>query len=176
MSTEQTLSQDQEIRLSILGMRCAGCIAAVETALQSVTGVESVNVNFADHSAVVIGNADPDMLKSSLKEAGYDAAVMEGLEDPSDEERQEEERYRSLMRKAAVAAILGVPLMLGAHLDWFPLMGTPEGTGFWTKVSLLTLFVLFYSGGHFFVGAIKLLQVRQANMDTLIALGYIHLL
>ena len=171
MSTEQTLSQDQEIRLSILGMRCAGCIAAVETALQSVTGVESVNVNFADHSAVVIGNADPDMLKSSLKEAGYDAAVMEGLEDPSDEERQEEERYRSLMRKAAVAAILGVPLMLGAHLDWFPLMGTPEGTGFWTKVSLLTLFVLFYSGGHFFVGAIKLLQVRQANMDTLIALG-----
>ena len=51
MSTEQTVSQDQETRLSILGMRCAGCIAAVETALQGVTGVESVNVNFADHSS-----------------------------------------------------------------------------------------------------------------------------
>ena len=171
MSTEQTMNQDQEIRLSILGMRCAGCIAAVETALQSVAGVESVNVNFADHSAVVVGNPDPELLKSSLKAAGYDGAVMEGLEDPSDEERQEEERYRSLMRKAAVAGALGVPLMLGAHLDWFPLMGTPEGTGFWTNVSLLTLVVLFYSGGHFFTGAIKLLQVKQANMDTLIALG-----
>ncbi len=171
MSTEQTTNQDQEIRLSVLGMRCAGCIAAVETALQSVAGVESVNVNFADHSAVVTGNPDPEQLKSSLKAAGYDAAVMEGLEDPSEEEKQEEERYRSLMRKAAVAGALGVPLMLGAHLDWFPLMGTPEGTGFWTNVSLLTLVVLFYSGGHFFTGALKLLQVRQANMDTLIALG-----
>jgi Cu+-exporting ATPase len=34
MNTEHTISQEQEIRLSILGMRCAGCIAAVETALQ----------------------------------------------------------------------------------------------------------------------------------------------
>ncbi|MGR8931463.1 MAG: heavy metal translocating P-type ATPase [Gammaproteobacteria bacterium] len=171
MSTEQTMNQEQEIRLSILGMRCAGCIAAVETALQGVNGVQSVNVNFADHSAVVTGHADPDLLKLSLKEAGYDGAVMEGLEDPADEERQEEERYVNLMRKAAVAAALGFPLMIGAHLDWFPLMGTAEGTGFWTNVSILTLIVLFYSGGHFFTGALKLLLVKQANMDTLIALG-----
>lgn len=171
MNTEPVISQTQEIRLSILGMRCAGCIAAVETALQGVNGVSSVNVNFADHSAVVIGLAPPEQLKSALKEAGYDAAVMEGLEDPEDEERQEDERYRDLMRKAAVAGALGVPLMVGAHTDWFPMMGTTEGTGFWTNVALLTLAVMFYSGGHFFTSAYKLLQVKQANMDTLIALG-----
>ena len=39
----------QELRLSILGMRCAGCISAFEGALSSVSGVESVSVNFADH-------------------------------------------------------------------------------------------------------------------------------
>ena len=171
MNTEQIVSQEQEIRLSILGMRCAGCIAAVETALQDVVGVRSVNVNFADHSAVVIGSAEPEQLKSALKQAGYDAAVMEGLEDSGDEERQEEARYVELMRKAAVAGTLGVPLMLGAHMDWFPLMGTPEGTGFWTKVAMMTLVVMFYSGGHFFTSAYKLLRVKQANMDTLIALG-----
>jgi P-type Cu+ transporter len=171
MNTEQVVSQEQEIRLSILGMRCAGCIAAVETALQSVSGVSSVNVNFADHSAVVIGAAESEQLKTALKQAGYDAAVMEGLEDPGDEERQEEERYTDLMRKAAVAGALGLPLMLGAHMDWFPLMGTAEGTGFWTKVALVTLLVMFYSGGHFFTSAYKLLRVKQANMDTLIALG-----
>ena len=171
MNTEQVMSQEQEIRLSILGMRCAGCIAAVETALQEVVGVSNVNVNFADHSAVVIGSAEPEQLKAALKQAGYDAAVMEGLEDPGDEERQEEERYVDLMRKAAVAGALGLPLMLGAHMDWFPLMGTAEGTGFWTKVAVLTLVVMFYSGGHFFTSAYKLLRVKQANMDTLIALG-----
>ena len=31
----------EELRLSILGMRCAGCISAVEGALGSVSGVES---------------------------------------------------------------------------------------------------------------------------------------
>ena len=171
MNTEQTISQEQEIRLSILGMRCAGCIAAVETALQEVTGVKTVNVNFADHSAVVTGVAPPDQMKLALKQAGYDAAVMEGLEDPAEEEQQEAERYRDLIKKAAVAGVLGVPLMLGAHLDWFPMMGTAAGTGFWTYVALLTLAVMFYSGGHFFASAVKLLRVKQANMDTLIALG-----
>jgi len=162
---------EQETRLSILGMRCAGCIAAVETALQSVDGVQGIAVNFADHSATVTGHADHDAMKQALKAAGYDAAVMEGLEDPGEEERQEHERYVDLLKKAAVAGVLGLPLMLGAHLDWFPQMGTAGGTSFWTDVALLTLAVMFYSGGHFFVSAWKLLQVKQANMDTLIALG-----
>ncbi len=171
MNQEITNDQEQEVRLSILGMRCAGCISAVETALQAVDGVQSVTVNFADHSASVTGSADPDAMKIALKEAGYDAAVMEGFEDPSEEERQEEERYLELMKKAGVAGALGLPLMLGAHLDWFPVMGTANGTGFWTNVALLTLAVMFYSGGHFYRSAFKLLTLKQANMDTLIALG-----
>jgi Cu+-exporting ATPase len=171
MSAEQASKADQDVRLSILGMRCAGCITAVETALNSVSGVTAVSVNFADHSAMVSGSADPDQMKLALKAAGYDAAVMEGFEDPSAEEEQELLRYRELMKKAAVAGLLGIPLMLGAHMDWFPVMGSAAGTGFWVKVAILTLAVMIYSGGHFFVSAVKLLRVGQANMDTLIALG-----
>lgn len=160
-----------EIRLSILGMRCAGCIASVESALQSVPGVLNVSVNFADHSATVSGAADSDAMKQALKNAGYDAAVMEGLEDPSDEIQQEEARYHDLLHKAAAAGALGIPLMLGAHMNWFPAMGTSAGSNFWTLVALLTLGVMFYSGAHFFHSAFKLFLVKQANMDTLIALG-----
>ncbi|MBS3963981.1 MAG: copper-translocating P-type ATPase [Methylomonas sp.] len=152
-------------------MRCAGCIAAVESALQGVAGVESVSVNFADHSAQVSGHVDPLQLKLALKAAGYDGAVMEGLEDAGEEERQEEQRYHGLMRKAVVAGALGVPLMLGAHFDWFPLMGTAAGSSFWAKVALVTLAVMYYSGKHFFISAFKLARHKQANMDTLIALG-----
>jgi Cu+-exporting ATPase len=171
MSADQATNQQQEVRLSILGMRCAGCVSAVETALQAVPGVASVVVNFADHSATVAGNPEHQAMKLALKSAGYDAAVMEGLEDPGEEERQEAERYRDLLLKAGVAGALGLPLMLGAHLDWFPVMGSSAGTVFWSEVALLTLAVLFYSGGHFFHSALKLLLVKQANMDTLIALG-----
>ncbi len=173
MNVQHLTKQDlqQEIRLSILGMSCAGCIAAVDTALRGVEGVITVDVNFADHSATVTGNAEPEFMKQALKAAGYDAAIMEGFEDPELETQQEQQRYQDLMRKAFVAGGLGLPLMAGAHLGWFPDMGTPSGTWFWSEVALLTLLVLFYSGGHFYVNAFKLLRVKQANMDTLIAMG-----
>jgi Cu+-exporting ATPase len=160
-----------EIRLSILGMRCAGCVSAVEGALSAVPGVTAVSVNFADHSAQVKGNADPDNLKQAVKEVGFDAAIMEGFEDPVDQEQQELQRYRKLMNKAAVAAGFGVLLMLLEHFEWLPEIGSPTGQWFWPEVALITLAIMAYSGWHFYSGAYKSLMLRQANMDTLIALG-----
>ncbi|MEQ1530593.1 MAG: heavy metal translocating P-type ATPase [Methylococcales bacterium] len=162
---------NNELRLSILGMRCAGCVSSVEGALAAVDGVTSVVVNFADHSAVIKGNADPDALKQAAKSVGFDAAVMEGLEDPADQEEQELKRYQSLMKKAAVAAMVGVPLMLAEHFAWLPEIGSPAGQAFWTEIALITLGIMMYSGWHFYSGAIKSLQLGQTNMDTLIALG-----
>ena len=168
-ATEQ--SPETTIRLSVLGMRCAGCVSAVETALRETPGVTLAEVNFADHSAIVKGKADPKALKDALLEAGYEGAVMEDLDDLGAQTNQEEERYHSLLHKAGAAAALGVPLMLGAHLDWLPELGTGAGSTFWSLASVLTLGILYYSGAHFYTGALKSFQQRQANMDTLIALG-----
>ncbi|MDD2658389.1 MAG: heavy metal translocating P-type ATPase [Methylococcales bacterium] len=168
MSTEENSA---EIRLSILGMRCAGCVSAVEGALGAVDGVTSVSVNFADHSAIVKGHADPDALTLAAKEAGYDAAVMEGLEDPSEQEEQELQHYRKLMKKAAVAGIFGAILMLAEHLGWLPKIGSVAGQWLWPEIALVTLSIMVYSGWDFYSGAIKSLTLGQANMDTLIALG-----
>jgi len=162
---------DEGLRLSILGMSCAGCVGAVESAIAEVDGVDSVSVNFADHTALVKGSADPDVLKKSVQDAGYDAAVMEGLEDPAEQEERELERYQRLMQKAKVAGIVGVPLMVFAHLGWLPEISSPAGSWFWPIIAIITLGVLRYSGGHFFTSAVKLLMHGQANMDTLIALG-----
>ncbi len=167
MSTQTT----DELRLSILGMSCAGCVSVVEGALAAVEGVTSVSVNFADHSAVVKGHADPELLKQAVKAAGYDAAVMEGFEDPAVQEAQELQRYRQLMKKAAVAAIFGLSLMIADHFDWLPEIGSTTGQWVWPQIALITLSILIYSGRHFYSGAYKSLMLGQANMDTLIALG-----
>lgn len=161
----------EEIRLSILGMRCAGCVSAVENALTAVKGVESVSVNFADHSASIKGSADPTALTQAVKSAGYDAAVMEGLEDVSKEEAQEQQRYRQLMRKAAVAGAFGVLLMLAEHFNALPAFDTAAGQWLWPEIALISLAIMVYSGWHFYLGAAKALMLKQANMDTLIALG-----
>jgi P-type Cu+ transporter len=168
MSTENITN---EIRLSILGMRCAGCVSAIEGALSAVEGVTAVSVNFADHTATVKGQANPNALKQAAKEAGFDAAVMEGIEDPSEQEAQEIQRYRSLMKKASIAGAFGAFLMAAEHFSWLPEIGSATGLWLWPEIALLTLAVLIYSGWHFYSGAIKSLSLRQANMDTLIALG-----
>lgn len=168
MATEEN---NGTIQLSILGMRCAGCVSAVEGALAAVDGVTSVTVNYADHSATVQGNADVGRLTQAVKQAGYDAAVMEGLEDPSIQEGQELLRYRQLLKKAAVAGAFGLFLMLGEHWQWLPDMGSAAGVWLWPEIALVTLGVMVYSGWQYYSGAAKSLLLKQANMDTLIALG-----
>jgi len=164
-------SSTEEIRLSILGMSCAGCVSVVEGALGSVDGAAAVNVNFADHSAVVKGHVDPEKLIRAVRDAGYDAAVMEGFEDPAEQEAQEHERYLQLLKKSAVAGAFGLPLMFAGQLGWLPHIGSQTGTWFWPEIALLTLGIMVYSGGHIYSGAAKALLLGQANMDTLIALG-----
>ncbi len=161
----------QPLRLSILGMSCAGCVGAVESALQAVDGVAGVAVNFADHSAEITGVADATALIKAVKAAGYDAAVMEGLEDPDATEALERQRHRQLLNKTKAAGAFGLLLMLAEHFNALPDIGSATGSWFWPELALLTLGIMNYSGGHFYSNAYQSLLHRQANMDTLIALG-----
>ena len=160
-----------EIQLSIFGMRCAGCVSAIEGALSVLDGVTAVNVNFADHSALIKGKVSTELLISTIKAAGFDAAAMAAFEDAEAQEQLELLRYKKLMNKAAVAGAFGVFLMLSEMLGWLPEMSTPIGRWFWPEMAIVTLAVLIYSGWHFYSGAYKSLLLKQANMDTLIALG-----
>ncbi len=159
------------LRLSIAGMRCAGCVQSVEAALLSVPGVEAASVLFADHTALIQGAPVLDQLLLAVREAGFEAAVMEDIADASTDEALELSRHQALLQRALVAGALGIPLMLGEHLGWFPAMGQPGAGWAWWPISLATLAVMYYAGGHFYRGAWNSLQHRQANMDTLIALG-----
>jgi len=159
-------------RLSISGMSCAGCVASVETALNSVEGVEEASINFAEHTAIVKGDMDINEVINAVKQASYDAAELKG----GDEEEAEKEAvefayYRALLRKASVAALVGIPLFVGGMIDFFPHIDAPNGQLTWLILGFITLGVMYYSGRHFFTGAWKSFRVHNANMDTLIALG-----
>ncbi|MFP3874695.1 MAG: heavy metal translocating P-type ATPase [Thiohalophilus sp.] len=158
-------------RLSISGMSCAGCVASVEQALQAVPGVEQAEVNFAEHTATVEGEVSADKLVEAVKQAGYDAAEMKGETAEADREAAEMAHYRRLLRKTAVAAVLGVPLVICDMGGLLPALNTDPGQPIWLLLGLLTLGVMIYAGGHFFTGAWKAFRVHNANMDTLIALG-----
>lgn len=158
-------------RLSISGMSCAGCVTTVENALKSVPGVDEAAVNFAEHTATVTGNADPQALVQAVVDAGYDAAEMQGVEHEAEKEAAEFAHYRKLLRQTLVAAVVGAPLFIAGLFGWLPELATAGGQVFWLLAGGATLFVLVYAGKHFFTGAWKSFRNHNANMDTLIALG-----
>jgi len=64
------------ITLTISGMTCGHCEAAVEKALAQVSGVEKVvSVDRNAGQATVEGNASAEDLLNAVIEEGYEAAV-----------------------------------------------------------------------------------------------------
>jgi cation transport ATPase len=58
--------------LTVEGMMCKHCQAAVEKALSAVPGVESAVVDLEAKTATVTGEADTAALSAAVTEAGYD--------------------------------------------------------------------------------------------------------
>lgn len=65
------------IQLKITGMKCGGCVAAVQQALQRVPGVSKVEVDLSAGSAMISYDAEKpalDALLSAVKKAGFDVS------------------------------------------------------------------------------------------------------
>ena len=86
----------------------------------------------------------------------------------------EEKTYQDTMRKFWFAAGIAVPVLLLSLPDYFPtlremMMGWHSAASI--AAALLSLPVLVWSGGSFFMGAWNSFRNHNANMDTLVALG-----
>ncbi len=159
------------LRISISGMMCAGCVATVENALTAVPGVSEASVSFADHSATVSGDVAPEAVIQAVTDAGYQAALMTGLDDGSEQQAQQQQEYRDLLRKSLIAAAAGVPLMLAGWFGWLPDLNQPGARPLWLAIAALVAAVMYAAGRQYYAGAWKNFKRHNANMDTLIALG-----
>ena len=145
------------------GMTCASCVARVEQALLSVTGVISANVNLSSEKATVeyiegTGIAD---LKRAVKDAGYElGSEAEAVEDITVATQRE---IRATRNRFILAVTLG-----------FMILALGFGASFAGKLYLLWALatpVQFWAGRQFYRGAWGALRHRTADMNTLIAVG-----
>ncbi len=60
---------------NVTGMTCANCVRHVTEAVESVAGVESVDVNLESATATVEGSADTNAVIAAIVAAGYEAAL-----------------------------------------------------------------------------------------------------
>ncbi len=150
----------------VIGMSCAACAQSVQSMLESLEGVDKAEVNFAAGSVTVKYNPELtgfDKMNHQLQSIGY------GLEADWEKallksEEEEKRTARNARNKAILSIILAFPVfVIGMFLPPFPFYGEIQ--------FILTLAILVFSGRNFFVKAWKLALHKQANMDTLIALG-----
>ncbi len=163
------LDVNESLHLSINGMSCAGCVASVEKALTSVSGVKKAEVNFAEHSAMVYGNVAQEEILKAVILAGYEASPFPEDEQSVEVEQQQQQHVKKLINKAIVAGALGFPLMAVAILGVLPPIS--QDPVLWIIIGLLTSFVMWFSGRHYFIGAWTAFKRHDATMDTLISLG-----
>ncbi|TCP93514.1 Cu+-exporting ATPase [Cricetibacter osteomyelitidis] len=166
-------NQDQaESSLLLLdGLSCVACVLKVENALKAVPNVEAVRVNLAERTALVFGEAEPQAMIDAVVKAGYGAEVIED-ENKRREKQQIQTIYEIKQRKwqAIVALIVGFGLMAWGLLG-DNMTVTAETQPYWIVVGMVTMVVMWLTGGHFYQRAWKALLSGSATMDTLVALG-----
>lgn len=60
--------------ITVTGMSCTGCEAAVENAVADVDGVESVDADHTEDTVIVAGSADRAAICAAIEDAGYEPA------------------------------------------------------------------------------------------------------
>jgi Cu+-exporting ATPase len=148
-----------------------------ESVLRSVAA--ATGVDWHSHALCQLTPAaHPADYLLALRRAGFAAGFVEQTEDPYlAQDRQARSAVRQAVKRAALAAIVGGGLMAAMLAGVLPGVdaasspGDLRGRGFWLLMAALCLFTMAYSGRDYYVGAWKQLRHRQANMDTLVAVG-----
>jgi len=161
------------VEIPIQGMKCASCVKTIENALKKVPGVLRVNVNLAAENAWVEympGVTDGEALRRVIAESGFhplEIKTGEETVDAADQAREQE--FRSLKRKFLFGLAFALPVFLGSMPRLFPWV--PEFLIRPYVLWLLATPVQFWIGRMFYRGAWGALKHRNADMNTLIAVG-----
>lgn len=159
--------------LPIQGIVCASCVQKIEKALLATRGVVKAVVNLA--TGKVRGEYLPfetnlREIKRAIESTGY--KVLEGVESGEGEDVERiirEREYKKLKRKFNAGAILSLVIFLGSMPHWFPWI--PNILNNFFVLWILSTPVQFVIGWQFYRGAWGAFRHRNADMNTLIAVG-----
>lgn len=160
------------INLALEGISCAGCVKRIEAAMNQVPGVSHATVNFAQRTAIVEGSASAENVILAIKAVGYNGRVIIDQKKAMEEsEMVDLTHYKDSIRRSIIALSVGAPLMLYGMLGGKMEITTNDERLAWLIIGILTALVMRLAGRHFYINAWRSFCNRNANMDTLIALG-----
>jgi Cu2+-exporting ATPase len=161
------------MELAVEGIRCGGCMRAIENGLASIPQTTRARVNLTDRRVAVEwrdGSVDPARFIDRLSELGYRAYPYDSGRSAANEEQE----TRTLLRCLGVAAFAAMNVMLLSVAVWSGNVTdiAPEQRDFFHWLSaLIALPAAAYAGRPFFHSAIRAVTARRLNMDVPITVG-----
>ncbi len=166
-----------KVEMPVTGMTCANCAANIERTLNKKTaGVVNAAVNFASERVSVEyipGVLNLDEIVAAIEKAGYGAIPPEeGLDEEDAEQKARDTEIKDQTRKFTVGVLFALPLFVFSMGRDFGLIG-PWSHAPWVNwlFWVLATPVQFYTGWDYYVGGLKSLKNKSANMDVLVAMG-----
>jgi Cu2+-exporting ATPase len=169
-------SELKTVALDVTGMKCAGCVKAVEKQLEQNTGVVSACVNLITEVAVVEYEAqtlNPEILAANLTQTGFPTQLRQSdrsiyqIAQENQAKRQREAQQQVWQLVTAVILLLFSSIGHLHHLG-FPYI--PILSNIWIHFGLATL-ALLIPGRSLLVDGWRSLVQGMPNMNTLVGLG-----
>jgi Cu+-exporting ATPase len=168
-------SGDKEfLSLKVLGMDSPHCAMVVEQAVNSLPGIEKVEVDYNNARAKVVFHptkVNIEQIEKVILDAGYrPVRETSEVQDILEKEKKEREKEVSLLRKKfLIGGILSLIIFLGSFPEWFWFL--PQFLSNYWLLLILSIPVQFWVGSRFYSGLRILFKYRTADMNTLISIG-----
>lgn len=176
--TQSQADRLETLALDVGGMKCAGCVKAVERKLTQVPGVASAKVNLATEMATVAcqpGVVNPQTLAQTLTEGGFPSQLRRqqglSLADLEATEERQREAQQQQQRQLGIALALIILSVLG-HLQMLGFPAIPGLSNIWFHFALASL-ALAIPGREIIVEGGRGLLKNAPSMNTLVGFGLV---
>ncbi|BAY63682.1 copper-translocating P-type ATPase [Calothrix brevissima NIES-22] len=165
----------EKIILDVGGMKCAGCVKAVESQLTQQPGVKSACVNLATEVAVVeaeAGTINAEQLATHLTVNGFPSQPRTAAGSISTREDLQARQRREIQSSVQQLLVAGILLILSGigHISSMAGLTLPLLNDIWLHCGLATLTILF-PGRPILVDGWLGWRRNAPNMNTLVGLG-----